>query len=134
MKALLLSLSVAAVLLAGCSGSEPEPAPTTTAGFVPQEQQNVLTRQTVAAGYGVAGIPYYESTRWLSNVRLQGCSTNITIAGPVAPEAAMPTSFTVLSIGGKPMAEISPGTDTTNMTAASLRAVPGVAERLGCTQ
>jgi hypothetical protein len=134
MKALLLSLSVVAAFLAGCSRPEPEPAPTATAGFVPQEQQNVLTRQTVAAGYVIAGIPYYESTRWLSNVRLQGCSTNITIAGPVTPEAEMPTSFTVLSIGGEPMTEISPDTDTTNMTAASLKAVPGVAERLGCTQ
>jgi len=121
-----LALLTLLLALAAC-GSAPEPT------FVPVEQQNVLTRMTRAAGYEVAGIPYYKDGRWISNVRIAGCKANITVAAQEAAEAVYPTSFTVLSVGNKPLVEFSPRTNGLLFTAEELKALPGAAEPLDCT-
>lgn len=136
MKRTLAMLVVALGLLVtvvGCSGSSPDesPSPDVTT-FVPKEQQGVMARLALAGGYGIGGVPQYEKTRWTMNVRLEGCGTSIKLAGNETPEPVSPTSFVVHSIGGVPFTDISPGTNASNMSAATLKSTKGVKERLDC--
>lgn len=100
--------------------------------IAPVEQQNVLTRLTRAAGYEVWGMPHYKDGRWMSNVRIPGCNANITVAAQEAEETIYPVSFTVLSIDGKPLTEVSPETDGLFLLAKALKASPEAADQLRC--
>jgi len=116
------------LLAAGCGA----PAPDTAS--VRNDQQGALINLALAAGYKIAGIPSYEVMRWTTYVWIPDCKAKITIDGNTAPAAENPTSFTVNSIGGVPLIVSNPGTDTTNLSAAALKSIDGMRQRLGCTR
>lgn len=131
MKRVCAALALVLVVAAGCGSSD---GGTPQTGFSPVEAQNVLTQLTVNAGYEVAGIPTYEATHWASNVRIDGCTANITVAAPDAPASAVPRSFSVVTVAGESFASLSPGTNAMNLKADALKSLPGMTEKLACSK
>lgn len=125
-----LVIGLVGFLLAGCNDPRPQfPEPS----FSPLDQQNVMGRLAVDAGYNVSGIPQYDGTRWTINVTVDGCTGKVMLGGNPAPQSESPKSFEVLSVGGVPFAEVGQGANGNELPAAGLRGIGGMSEKLGCT-
>jgi hypothetical protein len=114
----------ALVFAGGCEGGLDLPSIST---------ESVITELAKQAGYEIENPPTYDGTRWKMDVRVPGCNTPVTLGGPEAPKSTIPTSVTVLAIGGVPYEELRQTADPANLTVAKLLAVPELKQKLDCT-
>ena len=123
-----LALLVAA-LLAGCSSGEPQPATSSA----PPTPETAMTRLTLAAGYDIGGIPWYETDRWKANVRVPSCSTTVLVGSNKAAQTSLPTTFEVLQVGDTALATLQPGVDAIGLKADALWGYDAARSKLGCS-
>jgi len=123
MNRLPVSLGVSLLLLAGCGE-----------GSDPKDRESPLSRLVIAAGYKVTGIPQYDGVRWTTSVRVPDCRAKVIAASNEVAKSKDPKSFKVLSVGGTPLKDLSPGTDPTNISASKLKKLPKVAKKLDCVE